>query len=318
MGHADTRSTEREIAGVAAVAAVQTATLADAYARYEAIRPRLPDVRPGGAARVAASLLDTADAFDGYVFDSFGVLNVGETAIAGADDCLRELRSAGKGICILTNAASYTSDAAFEKYRRLGLGVRREEIVSSRDVAVAHLDAVAPGLHWAGISAGADRFEDMDVGVVDLLDGDIGWDAAEGFLLLSSARWTPALQDRLVHALERRSRPVVVANPDLVAPREGGLSVEPGWWAHDLQDRTGVAPHFFGKPFGAAFDAASALLGDGRHAMVGDTLHTDILGGQGAGMGTVLVTRHGLFAGEDVGGYVEDSGIVPDWVVPSI
>ncbi|MFD1810358.1 HAD hydrolase-like protein [Gemmobacter lanyuensis] len=34
--------------------------------------------------------------------------------------------------------------------------------------------------------------------------------------------------------------------------------------------------------------------------MVGDTLHTDILGGQAAGHGTILVTDHGLFKGRDV------------------
>ena len=31
--------------------------------------------------------------------------------------------------------------------------------------------------------------------------------------------------------------------------------------------------------------------------MVGDSLHTDILGGAAAGMTTVLITDHGLFRG---------------------
>ena len=33
--------------------------------------------------------------------------------------------------------------------------------------------------------------------------------------------------------------------------------------------------------------------------MVGDSLHTDILGGAAAGMTTVLITDHGLFRGQD-------------------
>ncbi len=295
-----------------------TLDLAAAYARYQQIRDRLPAVGRAGAPRYADRLLDTADVCDGYVFDSFGVLNVGETAIDGAADCLAALRSMGKRFCILTNAASYTSDAALTKYRRMGLDVRPGEVVSSRDVALAHLDSVARGLRWAAISAEGDAFEDTSGAVTDLLAAGADWASAEAFLFLSTARWSRALQDRLVDEIGRRPRPVVVGNPDLVAPREGGLSIEPGFWAHDLQDRTGVRPHLFGKPYPAAFEAAAERLGGGRLAMVGDTLHTDILGGQANGLDSILVTRHGLFAGEAVEPYVADSGIFPTWIIPSI
>ncbi len=54
-----------------------------------------------------------------------------------------------------------------------------------------------------------------------------------------------------------------------------------------------------------------------RVAMVGDTLHTDVLGGRAAGIGSVLVTGHGLFAGRDTAPYITRSGIVPDVIVPT-
>lgn len=318
MRSRDDAPEEAVSAALAMPAGARTTTLAAAYARYQEIRTRLPEIRSGGTPARADRLLDTAHLYDGYVFDSFGVLNVGETAIEGAAECLAALRAAGKAFCVLTNAASYTGEVAHEKYRRLGLDVRRDEIVSSRDVALAHLDAVAPDLRWSAIAAEEDAFEDAPCPVSDLLTDGADWSAAEGVLFLSSARWGRALQDRLVDELVRRPRPVVVGNPDLVAPREGGLSIEPGFWAHDLQDRTPVTPQFFGKPYGAAFEAAAARLGGGRLAMVGDTLHTDILGGQAAGLDTVLVTDHGLFAGESVDPYVADSRISPTWIMPSI
>ena len=108
------------------------------------------------------------------------------------------------------------------------------------------------------------------------------------------------------------------ANPDLVAPREEGLSFEPGLVAHEVTERTGQKAAFFGKPFGNAFDTALARLKDvPRHriAMVGDTLHTDVLGGASAGIGTILITDHGLFRGHDVAPYISRSGIRPDWIV---
>jgi HAD superfamily hydrolase (TIGR01450 family) len=304
---------------IAVPASPPTMALADAWTRYEAIRDRLPAAAPRGIARQVGGLLEVADEFDGFLFDSFGVLNVGETAIPGAAACLDALRRMGKRIRVLTNAASYTGDAALAKYRRMALGIERDEIVSSRDVTFAHLATVAPGLRWGAIAAEGDTFADAGgANVFDMLAPGASWDAAEGFLFLSSARWTPAQQERLVTALRLRPRPVVVGNPDLVAPREGGLTIEPGFWAHDLHDLTGETPRLFGKPYAEAFEIALAGMGPGRYAMIGDTLHTDILGGQAAGLATVLVTDHGLFAGRDTTPFIAESGIVPDIVLPSI
>ena len=295
-----------------------TLTVEDAHRRYETIRSRLPDIGQTGPARLATRLLETAEHYDGYLFDSFGVLNIGETAIPGAATCLDALRAMGKRFCILTNAASYTSAAALAKYHKMGLDVRAGEVVSSRDVLFAHLGQTEPGLHWAAICAASDRFEDAPFPLSDLADGVADWDAAEGFIFLSSARWNMALQERLVASLCRRPRPVAVGNPDLVAPREGGLTIEPGYWAHDLQDRTGIVPAFFGKPFREAFLAGAEKLGGGRIAMVGDTLHTDILGGHAAGFDTILVTRQGLYAGRPIADFIADAGITPTWQIPSI
>jgi HAD superfamily hydrolase (TIGR01459 family) len=288
-----------------------------AFARYEAVRPRLPDaVFPTGSAQVS-TLADTMDHFDGYVLDAFGVLNVGDTPIPGAVTRMAQLRAAGKRLCVLTNAASYTRSGAVEKYHRLGYDFAPHEVVTSRDVAAARLDGIAPGATWAAISASGDDYHDIPARLVDAIADPKLFDSADAILFLSSVRWTPALHDRLSDALSRHpGRPFVVANPDLVAPREDGLSLEPGLFAHDLMDGPGVDVHWFGKPFGDAFDDAAARLNLPRHrlAMVGDTLHTDVLGGRAAGMGTVLIADHGLFAGRDVAPFIAASGIVPDFI----
>ena len=115
-----------------------------------------------------------------------------------------------------------------------------------------------------------------------------------------------------------------VGNLDLVAPREQGLSLEPGFYAQDLAYRTGIAPVFIGKPYGHAFDAAHRRLTAGgrtvsprRIAMVGDTLHTEVSGAAAAGLQTVLATDHGLFRGLDADDFIQRSGIVPDFIIPT-
>lgn len=284
-------------------------------ARYAAIRPRLPGAAFPAESRRAGTLADIAGEYDGFILDAFGVLNVGDAPVPGAPARMAELRAAGKRLCVLTNAASDTRDTAVGKFRALGFDFTAAEVVSSRDVAARHLPAIAPGACWAAIAAAGDDFSDIDADLHDLLGDPALWDGAEAFLFLSSARWNAALQDRLVAALARAPRPVVIANPDLVAPRETGLTIEPGHWGHDLADRTGRLPHFFGKPYGAAFAMARAQLGPGRHAMVGDTLHTDILGARAAGVAAVLVTDHGLFAGRDISAHIRRSDITPDIII---
>ena len=291
-----------------------------AFARYEAIRPRLPAAHYPARSSVLSSLEEVADHVDGFLLDAFGVLNVGETAIPGAVARMASLRARGKRLAVLTNAASYTRSQLLAKYRKLGFDFTADEVAASRDVAVARLEGIAPGATWAVIAAAGDTFADIPARVLDAVADPSALADADAVLFLSTARWTPALQARLVDALERNLRPFVIANPDLVAPREGGLTLEPGLFGHDLLDRIGADAHWFGKPFPEAFAEGIARTGlaPARLAMVGDTLHTDVLGGAAAGCRSVLVTDHGLFTGRDTAPFIAASGITPDFIIASV
>jgi len=287
-----------------------------AFARYEALRDALPQARFSGQPRHVETLHDTFDHFDGYILDAYGVLNVGDAPIAGAADRLEQMRAAGKRFVILTNGASRPRAAALAKYAALGVRVHPHEVISSRDVALTMLPSV-PGV-WAAITEPGESFADVGPVPVADLHADAGlFETAAGFLFLGSQGWTDALQDRLVAALGAHPRPVVVANPDVVAPLVGAFSLEPGHFGHDIALRTPVQPLFVGKPFGAVYQTALASLpgiAPERIAMVGDTLHTDVLGGRAAGVGTVLISSHGLFRGLDPMPFVAASGIIPDFI----
>ncbi len=293
-----------------------------AFRRYEAIRPRLPQARYPGRSTHLPTLDQVADHVDGFLLDAFGVLNVGETPIPGAVARMAALRQRGKRLAVLTNAASYTRAQLLAKYNRLGFDFTADEVVASRDVALMHLDRIAPGATWAALSAPGDSFADSPARLLDAIENPAALDDADAILFLSTARWTDALQARLLHALKRRPRPLVIANPDIVAPREDGLTLEPGLFGHALLDGLDgldLPVHWFGKPFPQAFAEGIARTGLAPHrlAMVGDTLHTDVLGGAAAGCRSVLVTDHGLFAGRDTAPFIAASGIVPDFIVPT-
>lgn len=282
------------------------------FDRYEEVRARFPDVSAREASLSITSLLDIADQVDAFVFDAFGVLNVGETMIPGADIRLDQLRARGCAIRILTNAASYDREGAIAKFKRLGLRVEDDEIITSREAALQDLSEG----HWGVIAADTDPLSDLPGNVTRLKDNSDHYDKVEQFLFLSTADWTTSRQDLLVSAMQQRPRKVLIANADLAAPRDNGFSIEPGHYGHQIADQFPGYVHFFGKPFPEVYnliEASLASLTPERIAMCGDTLHTDILGAAARGWRTVLVTQDGLFAGYDTHPFSKQAHLFADW-----
>ena len=85
----------------------------------------------------------------------------------------------------------------------------------------------------------------------------------------------------------------VATNADALLPVEGGQVVPgAGTMISAIQTATGVQPLVVGKPEPGLFEHALRRLGglSPEHvAMVGDRLDTDVVGGQRAGLRTILV-----------------------------
>lgn len=291
-----------------------------AFAAYEAVRHRLPSPANGRKAAIRSGTLDDiADSYDAFFLDAFGVLNIGETAIPGVVERVESLKARGKRVIVVSNAAGFPHATLMEKYHRLGYGFAPEDVITSRAALLAAPQPAGP-MKWglmATPSAGLQDFEGLDVTYLD--DDPAIYAQVDGFLMIGSAVWTEHRQALLTSALRDRPRPVWVGNPDIVAPRETGFSVEPGHFAHRLANETGVTPRFFGKPFLDIYDLAFQQLAPetklARVLMVGDSLHTDILGAQNAGVASALIAGYGFFAGQNVEGAIAKSGITPDHIL---
>ena len=298
-----------------------TITPADALAAYQRVRHRLPGAG-GWSGWIAAEFADVAEGFDLILFDAYGVLNVGETAIPGAAARVAALRASGKLVAVVSNSAGYSKDDMMARWRRLGFDFTPDEVVTSRDTLLWHLAKEPPRAWGVMLDPRIDAGEIAALDPIYLQDDPADYDRAEGFLLIGADSWTDARQSLLEDALRRHPRPVYVGNPDLVAPREAGLTREPGWFAHRLSDASSISPRFFGKPFPEIFELAmqryALQIEPARVLMVGDTLHTDILGGAQAGFATALVTGHGGLVGLDVGRSIAEAAIAPDFVVDTI
>ncbi len=320
---------------------------ASAYALYQQWRHRCPEfssTRAPVASQTVTGVMDILEQVDVFVFDAFGVLNTGTQAIAGAADTVAKLREQGKQVVVLSNGASTDRSGNLKKLQKMGFDFSRDELMSSRDVCEQCLSSYPSDWRW-GV-AGRDEFEPAQFSVdsVLLADDPSVYERVDAFIFLSTAHWSADRQGLLEASLTKRKRTLVVANPDIVAPFPDGFSIEPGYFGHRLADQLKLAcdnldadempakvdsaekpvVRFFGKPFVDVYAHMTAKLASlgytdlSRICMVGDTLHTDILGGHAAGWRTALVTDYGLFASLDAGECIADCGIVPDWIMPAI
>lgn len=283
---------------------------------------RLPTPVRKGRAEPAPDLLALVDRYDAFILDGYGVINLGPEPIPGIAETVGALRAAGREVMVLTNGAGRSSRHTARRYAGWGLDIPEGLVVSSRDALEASL-AAQPRLGLWGVMALPDsELETLPVETALLEDDEELYRRVTGFILIRSGGWSIRRHNLLAIALRERPRPVLVANPDISAPYPGGrYSAEPGYWALRIEAETGVRCEPYGKPFGPAFELALSRLGGAglrreRVAMVGDGLYTDILGGLAAGLGTVLVTDHGLLKGLDWEPRAARAGIFPDHVVP--
>lgn len=290
---------------------------ADAIARYTEVAHRFPTPRNPANTHYVDNLEQLADEFDAFVLDGYGVLNLGAAAIPGACKRVEALKSAGKSVLVLTNGATLPVELAMQKYLDWGMPFTREQVVSSRNALEEALAEYDSGMHWGVAATAFAQIDKLAPNTCLLEDDSSVYEQVDGFILLSSLDWTDSRQTVLRNALQRKRRPLLVGNPDLVAPHEHAMSLEPGLFAHALADEDLCDPQFYGKPFHSVFDIVSRRLSGipgERIAMVGDTLHTDILGGSSYGWRSVLIKNHGLMREADDELVFNATGIRPHFV----
>lgn len=297
----------------------------EAFSAYLKMTNRLPSLSTQSHVPIYLSqITELMDDIDVFFFDGYGVLNVGLSAIPRAAENVRKLQEAKKSVFVVTNAATQDMPALMKKYQKMGFDFEPWQIINSRGVMLDQF------LIQSNLS-------EQTLGVIippefcpvtqyhEIYPDDPNFWQADQFLFLSTQCWDASLQQKFVEALDSRPRPVWVGNVDLIAPLESGVSREPGSYTLMLSDYLFKWVHCFGKPFPPIFEKAmnrareySGVTDPQRMVMVGDTLHTDILGGSIMGMKTVLVTGSGFLRGLNVEEHIEASNIKPSYILDLI
>lgn len=246
------------------------------------------------------------------VADMDGVFWLGDTPLPGLEDFFNFLHTRSIPYVLATNNASKTQDQYVQKLAKFGVDVDRDCILTSSLATAAYLlpqfangakvyvvgqDGLRSAMRDAGFEVMHNSNQSVDV-VVAGIDFELTYETLKHAVLLI-----------------QRGAKFVGTNGDLTFPIEGGFAPGAGSILAAIQAATGVEPVVVGKPGRIMFDIALQKMGTTPEttAMLGDRLETDILGGQQAGLKTILVKT-----GVDDEDTIAQKGIQPDIIFDGI
>jgi HAD superfamily hydrolase (TIGR01450 family) len=262
-------------------------------------------------------------------FDAYGVIRNYNGLVPGIGKTFSWLQEQEKAYYVITNDSSRSPDLLVASYHRLGLySITSNQIVSSGMLAKEFLDLkVKEGIvAYLGTENSAHYIEHPGLQafpLCDLTDNDMARVNALVLLDDEGFDWFDGL-NRAVNLLRRRPIPAILANADGAYPvnsHDVGIAI--GGLAWMVEKITGKKFIRFGKPDSQIFMFAWEMV-QKHHPnltkkdilMVGDTLHTDILGGNKFGLDTVLVLTGNILP-EDAETRIIGSGIVPTFICDS-
>jgi HAD superfamily hydrolase (TIGR01450 family) len=284
---------------------------------------------PQGVAVLPREISFTAliDRHDAILFDAYGVLVNAAGALPGAAEAVSTLRHRGQPFLVVTNDASRSPARASRRFRRLGIPVAPEHVLSSGML-------IAPALQARGMAGrrvvvlgtgdSADYARAIGAVVVEPSlkePADAVVIADEGFL--DPLGTLDVVLSMILRAkADGRDTVLLLANPDLVYPSgQGTFGFTAGSLARMLEQALALllgaaAPTFevLGKPAVRHFEAALQMVGTRDAVMLGDTLHTDVAGAQAVGIASAIV-----LTGVTTAAQAREAGVhAPTYLMPGL
>lgn len=269
------------------------------------------------------------DRYDVIFLDSFGVIKNYNGIIPGVLECLQTMRAKGKMIYVLTNDASKGPSRLAENFNKMGLvEISEEDVISSGMMAMSFVkNKLKKGrIVYMGTEASSHYIREVGLEVCSIKDldlKDIDDVAALVFLDDEGFEWQSHL-NKAANLLRLKTIPAIVANSDMTYPiSKNEVSIATGSLAKMLEQISGKRFIYFGKPDSQMFMLAlekvyeKKVMSRNKILMVGDTLSTDILGGNKFGLSTALVLS-GNTSEDQMRTYIKSTGIIPDYICPSI
>jgi len=261
-------------------------------------------------------------------FDAFGVIKNYSGLVSGIENTFNYLEREKKEYYIVTNDASRGPQQLAESYHRMGLkAITADRIVSSGMLTKEFLDFKVPDgiVAYLGTPNSAHYIERSGLQTLPMSEvNEHNMDKVSALIFLDDEGfdWCQDL-NKTVNLIRKKTIPVIVANTDRAYPLSASnVSIAIGGIAAMIESVVGKQFIRFGKPDSQMFMFAYDMIREYRPisksdiVMVGDTLNTDILGGNKFGLDTVLVLTGNTLA-KDYETRITAAGIMPTYICDS-
>lgn len=276
------------------------------------------------------SFFDIAKDYKVIMLDSYGVVKNHKGLIEGVQKTIDWIKKEDKIFRLLTNDASRSRQQQKDSLAKLGLpNIELHEIITSGMMAKHFLkQKITDGkIAYLGTENSAEYILQSGLQHIPVRDVDLNnLDEIAAFVFLDDEGfdWNTDI-NKTVNILRKKTMPVILANSDKFYPvSHNDVAVATGGIAKLVESMLNRKFIHFGKPdsqmFMYAYERLNGELGsiDKKDIlMVGDTLETDILGGNKFGVKTMLVLS-GNTREDKAQLLIQSKGIIPDFICKSV
>lgn len=275
------------------------------------------------------SFKEVARRYKVIFLDSYGVLRNYQGILPGVSEMLQFLKEENIAYYVLTNDASRSPKQLAEAFKSRGIPeITEHKIISSGMIANEYLGNKIKGgtVVYLGTERSAHYIETVGLKTVSISNIDVkNMEEYTALVLLDDEGfdWKTDLT-KAVNLLRKRSLPVIVANSDETYPvLQDRVAIAIGGLADLLEPLSEKIFIRFGKPdsqiFNFAFEYATQnnQIGKRDILMVGDTLKTDIIGGNKFGIDTCLVLSGNVLE-QNAELLINSTGIIPNYICESV
>ncbi|MET9856513.1 HAD-IIA family hydrolase [Streptomyces sp. NPDC006450] len=227
------------------------------------------------------------------LIDIDGVLTVSWKPLPGSVEAMRQLRSAGLPLVLVTNNTSRTRASIAAKLAGAGFPVGVDDILTAPAATAAYLREHYPGARCLLLNTGDVRDDLAGVPLVEDAEPESDAEGAVPDVVVfggAGGAFGYEALNRAFRHLQQGAR-LVAMHRNLYWRTAAGLDLDTGAFLLGLERAARVEAEVTGKPAEAFFAAALAHVGvtPSEALMVGDDIESDVLAAQRIGITGVLV-----------------------------
>ena len=238
----------------------------------------------------------------GVLCDIGGVLYIGDSAIDGAIEAIKYIKSK-LPIRFITNTTQKTALEVVKKLQNMGFDIENDEVITALDVTKIFLKEHKSYAKFLLTDNALKFFDDLKVYDINYV---VVGDAQDNFNYKNL--------NEVFRELLKDKELIAIAKNRYFKDSDNELSLDAGAFVAALEYASGKSAKILGKPSKDFFHLVCKDMGlnPNEALMIGDDIESDVLGAQKAGLKGVLV-KTGKFQERDL-----QKGIKPDFMLTSI